>query len=330
MKIFKILVAVGIVASLFLFIRATDMQQVMASMQQVGYRFVVLILVTSLAAVFATIGWKYCMGAPGKRLHLGDLFFVRVIGEAVGLVNPTSVVGGDAMKVFLLRNKDIEQTTVVASVLISRVIMVTTQLVLLLAAAGLLVYRGGFSLQFPQLPLGFYTVLLAILLLLIFLLRNRWVRQVVRQSGPGAALARRTAALRQQVRDVRLELRTFYKNNTRALALASLFFTLHWILGGLEFYFILLFLGVKATVIEGVLVDMGVVFFKAAGAFVPAQIGVEEYGNKVMLATIGLPGTEIWVAASILRRARQLFWIAFGLIAYFGIYKKWGSLLRPS
>ena len=330
MKILKILMAVAIVASLFLFIRATDMQQVMASMRQVGYRFGLLILVTSLAALFATIGWKFCMGAPGKRLRLWDLFFIRVIGEAVGLVNPTSVVGGDAMKVFLLRNKDIEQTTVVASVFISRVIMVTTQLFLLVVAAFLLVYLGGFSLQFPDLPIGIYAILLGSVLVTIFLFRNGWVRKIVRQSGPGAALARRTAALRQQVREVRLELRTFYKNDKKALALASLFFTLHWVLGGLEFYFILLFLGVKATVTQGILVDMGVVFFKAAGAFVPAQIGVEEYGNKVMLATIGLPGTEIWVAASILRRARQLFWIAFGLVAYFGIYKKWGSVLRQS
>lgn len=67
---------------------------------------------------------------------------------------------------------------------------------------------------------------------------------------------------------------------------------------------------------------MGVILFKSAGAFVPAQIGVEEYGNKIMLAAIGLPETEIWVSASILRRARQLFWIFLGLTIYFVVIKK--------
>lgn len=35
---------------------------------------------------------------------------------------------------------------------------------------------------------------------------------------------------------------------------------------------------------------------------------------------IGIPNSEIWISVSILRRARQLVWIAFGIIAYFLIY----------
>lgn len=118
------------------------------------------------------------------------------------------------------------------------------------------------------------------------------------------------------------QLPLFFKENTKGLTLAFLFFSLHWFLGSLEFYLILKFLGVKATVLQVLLVDMGVILFKSAGAFVPAQIGVEEYGNKIMLAAIGLPETEIWVSASILRRARQLFWIFLGLTIYFVVIKK--------
>ena len=92
---------------------------------------------------------------------------------------------------------------------------------------------------------------------------------------------------------------------------------LHWIVGSLEFYFILLFLGVKTTVAKALLVDMGVIVFKSAGAFIPGQIGIEEYGNKVMLGIIGIAGGTIWITVSILRRARQLAWILLSLLVYF-------------
>ncbi len=42
--------------------------------------------------------------------------------------------------------------------------------------------------------------------------------------------------------------------------------------------------------------------FKAAGAIVPGQIGVEEYGNKVMLDVIGIVSNEIWLVVTLIRR----------------------------
>ena len=112
------------------------------------------------------------------------------------------------------------------------------------------------------------------------------------------------------------------RNHKKVLFLSGVFALLHWVFGGLEFYLILKFLGLKVSVLQALLVDLGVVLFKAAGAFVPGQLGVEEYGNKIMLAFIGIPAEEIWVTASVLRRARQLFWIVFAVIVYFLVFKR--------
>lgn len=54
---------------------------------------------------------------------------------------------------------------------------------------------------------------------------------------------------------------------------------------------------------------MGVIVFKTVGAIVPGQIGVEEYGNKVMLDAIGIVSNEIWLVVTLMRRGRQLFWL---------------------
>ena len=92
--------------------------------------------------------------------------------------------------------------------------------------------------------------------------------------------------------------------------------------GSLEFYFILILLGIKTTVFSTLLVDMGVVVIKSIGAFVPGQIGIEEYGNKIMLTMIGVTGATVWVTASILRRSRQLFWMVTSAVMYFVIFKR--------
>jgi len=55
---------------------------------------------------------------------------------------------------------------------------------------------------------------------------------------------------------------------------------------------------------------------------VPGQVGIEEFANKVMLVSIGLADDQIWIIVSVLRRARQLFWVVFALGIYTVYYKR--------
>lgn len=330
MKILKILIVLSVLFSLTLFIRATDFQKVLFSLHQVGFKFVLLIIVTFIAYFLAAIGWRFCMGAPGKNFSPGILFFIRHIGETVSIVNPTSIAGGEAMKVFLLNKRGMEKKIVIASVLFSRLIMILSQILFFLLAAVFLLYSKTvqFPFNFSSLYVLFY-VLFAVSLLLILIIRYKNKLKIIRRKIKIAStFIKQLSVFREKVKKLFGQLPFFYKNNHKGLGLAFLFFSLHWIVGSLEFYLILQFLHVKASVVQALLVDMGVILFKAAGAFVPGQIGVEEYGNKVMLATIGLSDPEIWVSASILRRARQLFWIIFGLGIYFLINKKSNNLVH--
>lgn len=325
MKIVKITLIVLVLLSFAFFLRATDLQKVISSVRLVGYRFIFLILITFLAYWSATVGWKCCMGSAGKKLSLTDLFFIRHIGEMVGIVNPTSIVGGEAVKVYLLKDHGIGQTTVITSVLISRAMMVITQLLLFFAAvAGLAILNPELFSSFPHVPVYFYFVLAASLILLFYSFRRFWNSSTIRESAIGKRI--RAHRITHQLKEVVSQLGLFFRTNQRGLLLASLFFTLHWIFGSLEIYLILHFLGMKTGVLQSLLVDMGVIFFKAAGAFVPGQLGVEEFGNKVMLSAIGFPGAAVWLTVSFLRRARQIFWILFGLFIYFIRYKKRSSL----
>ena len=74
---------------------------------------------------------------------------------------------------------------------------------------------------------------------------------------------------------------------------------------------------VSCTYMDALMMELGVMVFKSAGGFIPGQIGVEEYGNKVMLGMLGIPGSEVWVAVSVMRRIRQLAWVGISICFLF-------------
>jgi glycosyltransferase 2 family protein len=323
MKWLKVAVLLTVLFFILLFIKATDLHKVSLSVQQVGYRFGYALAITFGAYWVATLGWRFCLGREGKSLPLGYLFLVRHIGETVGIVNPTSIVGGEATKVYLLRHQKVQRQTVVLSVLISRLLMIATQMLMFLLALGILLLSSfRFSFTLPP-AIGVYSgVLLACGLLVWYLGKTAALQKWLQASKWGKGLTNLMGKLQLQVGEWKTAFIGFFRQHPRAVGWAALCFMGHWLLGSVEFYIILHLLGVKTTIVQTLLVDMGVILFKAAGAFVPGQLGVEEYGNKIMLSLVGIADMDVWLTASILRRTRQLFWIVIGLLAYFLMNKK--------
>ena len=62
--------------------------------------------------------------------------------------------------------------------------------------------------------------------------------------------------------------------------------------------------------------DMGVVIIKSAVGFIPGQLGIEELANQLVLLAVGIGTGSLWLTVSILRRARQLVWIAGSALLY--------------
>jgi uncharacterized protein (TIRG00374 family) len=331
MKYIKPLIIITVLVFAALFLNGTDFNKVAASLNRVGYSFLWLLLISFSSYFLGTIAWRYCMGEMGKQVGLLRLFVIRHVGETVGIVNPTSIVAGEAVKVYLLRHHDIRQKTVVTSVLLSRVLMMLTQLmVFTVVALYVAIQSGRFIADFDGISNILCVLITVVMLIRAIVLSKGKLKNAIAKTKAGRYIACRTVKLRGKIREAMFELKLFFKTNKMALGMSVMFFLLHWITGSLEFFVVLRLLGVAVSYAPVVFVDMSVILFKSAGAFIPAQIGVEEYGNKVMLASIGIAAMEIWVTASILRRARQLFWIVFGLGAYFFIDRKKGSLVHQA
>jgi len=146
---------------------------------------------------------------------------------------------------------------------------------------------------------------------LVDLLRRTWLSRWV------------TEDTKKRSININRNLIDYYKKSKVKLVAALVISALHWVCGAGEIFIILWHFGADVSLMEAVSMEMGILGFKSAGAFVPGQIGVEEYANKVMLGLVGIASNEIWLTVSVLRRVKQLFWLAAAGLLSIPIYKKY-------
>lgn len=312
LRYIKWILFVVILAGFIWFIRETDLHAMSVSLQKIGWGgFGLILLSTFLAYLLATIGWRFCL--PKTRYSILQLFMIRHIGEVVTLINPTSIVGGEATKWTLMNDEQANKKEVAVSIMVSRMILIYTQLI---CFGIVFIYLLLSNIEFPSIIIRSVGILYGIIFLSICVLG---IAYNPKKSDPTDTVSVKKGWLHRylfQLQTVIAASLTFFKTHPKAVVWSSLAGVLHWVVGSLEIYWILHYLGFPCSVPQALFMDLGVVFFKTAGASIPGQVGIEELGNKVMLEMIGIKVTEVWITLSLVRRARQICWICFGLLGY--------------
>ncbi len=320
---FKLFILVAVCVSIGLFCYKTDFYAVGRILKQIGVKALLVFPLTAFAYLLGTLSWRVFLGKQKNKLGLLKLFFIRQIGETISLFNPTSIVGGDLTKIYYLRDVGVDESVAKNSVISSRITMVLSQILLANIAV---IWLLANSLRRPWPAALFYTLsILAISFIFVqfglfyWLNRSKSIPNVAQQlDGRRSFFGDWKIRLKQILNDIK----TDFQSDKRAFFLSYILSAFHWIFGSLEFYLILHFLGIDITVMHSILLDMGVILVKSVGAFIPGQIGIEELGNKLVLLSIGISATSIWISVSLLRRFRQLIWTAIALIAYLFLPKQ--------
>ncbi|WP_437663310.1 lysylphosphatidylglycerol synthase transmembrane domain-containing protein [Sorangium sp. So ce1182] len=104
-----------------------------------------------------------------------------------------------------------------------------------------------------------------------------------------------------------------------ALAAAALLLVGMWLAEGLETLFILRLLEVDVSLAEVLSFEVVLALLRAAAFMVPAGLGVQDAGYVAFLGALGVPGAMTVGAAFVLiKRAKEIVWIALGLLVFFG------------
>jgi uncharacterized protein (TIRG00374 family) len=259
------------------------------------------------AAIMAvdTLGWRFAF--PREAAPFRRLYGARLAGEALNLVTAFGSVGGEAVKAWLIRH-DVRYEDSVPSVVIAKTTITIAQALFLLIGVAL-------AWALPATDSRVITAMLWLLVVEIAAVAGFVGVQVAGIVGRAGRLLEWFGVVRPGDHAQRLDatLRDYYRRDWRRLSWSTGFHLAGWLLGAFEAFLILLFLGVPATLVTAAVIEALGAGVRFATFLVPASLGAFEGANAAAFEAMGL-GAGAGLAFSFVRRARQLAWVAVGLL----------------
>ena len=319
LRLLLLLLGVGVLAALIL---EHDPAAIFASIGRLSWRLgVILCVPMSVVMLFDTLGWRYAFRRD--RVPFTVLLTTRLAGEAFNIVTPTAALGGEVVKAWLLRDRSPLDESVPSVIVAKTTITIAQGLFLLLGVAlAALTLAGSAILAAMEWLVGLEVLALAVFILMQTRGLVGWSARVL------ARLGIRGLAAGGTVTRVDEALAEFYRREPRRLALSIAFHLVAWLLGSLEAWLILWFLGVEVSLATATVIEAFGTGIRFATFLVPASLGVQEGGYAVTFLALGL-GTADGVAFGLVRRIRELFWVAIGLLV-FALVRRGPLVAAPS
>lgn len=321
-----LLALVSLAAAAFLILRADVPAAWQRATSDIGAGGQLLLLLALVAPValgyfFHTLAWSAGFGREGPGAGLGRLYFIRMAGEAINQVTPFLPLGGEPVKAWLYAagGGAIEKGAI--SVLATRLVMTFAQVVLVFIAIGLAVVRPparpALMWALAAFPL-FVGVNLLIVPPALLWLGGRWRNRLA-----NVPLIRRNAASLRAIRQTA----EFWRSHPGWCGLVLCYSFLGWIAAAGEFWMVALAIGrpidwPTAFMLEGLLTSITMATF-----FIPGNLGSQEAGILYLCGFFA--AGPLAPAMTVIRRLREVIWIALGL-AVLGCLGAGPRLLRAA
>ena len=306
MRALRAILLVGGVALLaFLVVRVGASALVSILRRLEWWQLVLVCLPFGLGMAVDTLGWRYAFA--GEPPPYPRMLAARTAGEALNLVTALGSVGGEAVKVWLLR-PSVPYSESVPSVVIDKTTSAIAQALFLLL--GLIVAVTVVPVD-ARIVTGML-VLLAVETLLVGGFLAFQLTGLVRRAGHllawGGLIADTSHAERLDA-----NLRHFYRRRWRQFLLSTGCHLCGWILGVLEAFVMLSVLAIPAGMGTAAVIETLGSGVRFASFLVPGSLGVLEGAYTGLFAALGL-GASAGLAFSLVGRARQAVWIGVGLV----------------
>ena len=298
------------VALLAALVAQNDPAAVLSSITDLSWRLgIVLFFPAVLVALFDTLGWRYAF--PNGAPPFTALAVSRLAGEAFNMATPTAAVGGEAVKAWLLRGYAPLDATLASVIVAKTTITLGQGLYFLLGVV--VAWQTGLTGSTLLHGMLWLLALEAVALGLFVLVQTRgmlgWSWRMLERFGLRPARGEATLG---RVDDA---LGQFYRTAPGRLGLSIGFHFLAWLMGSVETWLILKFLGTEVSLATATVIEGFGTAIKVATFLVPASLGVLEGGFLATFATLGLSSTTA-ISFSLVRRLREAVWVAIGLIAF--------------
>lgn len=306
MKALRAVLLVGGVAILaFLVVRIGAGALVSSLSRLTWWQFLLVCLPYGLVMAVDTIGWRYAF--PGEPPPYPRMLAARIAGEALNVVTAVGSVGGEAVKVWLLRPA-VPYDESIPSIVIAKTTITIAQALFLVM--GLVLVETAVAVDAPVISAMVWLVVVEALAVAGF-----FVTQVAGLVGRAGRLLAWAGLIKETSYADRLDasLRRFYRHQWPRFLLSVAFHLGGWLLGVLETVVILSVLDIPVGVATAAVIEALGSGVRFATFLVPGSVGVLEGANAAVFAALGL-GASAGLAFSLVRRARQAVWIGVGIL----------------
>ncbi|HSS64942.1 MAG TPA: lysylphosphatidylglycerol synthase transmembrane domain-containing protein [Gammaproteobacteria bacterium] len=259
-------------------------------------------------------GWQIAFstlrfdGAWLRRLYL-----VRMVGEAFNVITPMASMGGEPVKVVLLKKYyGVPYADASAAVLLAK----TTNLISLV-----FFLAGGFALMLldPRFSTAEFLVAGAGLIILFLVVSCFFLVQRTRVSSRTSAwlsgwrVGQRIGDYLHHIEAFDARLVNFYTRRKRRFTAALILALCAWYIGALSVYYTMVFLGTPVSFTDAWIIEAFAQLVRAGTFFIPASIGAQEGAFVLVCATL-TGSASSGLAVALVRRFRELVWIGGGLL----------------
>ena len=299
------------------FVRKAGVSQIMAGIQRLGFGFLLILAISAVRQIARSLAWTRCFEAPHK-LRFRDAFAARIMGDSLGNIIPlASVAVSEPSKAAFVTHRVPLMASLAALALENIFYSLSVVLLIFSGTAALLL---SFSLPKPlrYASIGALAATLVIAPLGYFVIRSRW--KIL--SGAMSFLGRRGIARAWMIekgtpRAQTLEDRIygFYDRHSNRLISIFLLEVCFHLAGIAEIYVTLSFISdlVAPTLLTAFILESVNRIINVAFKFMPFRLGVDEAGTGMLAHALGF-SQAIGATLAIVRKARDLFWTAVGVV----------------
>jgi len=294
------------------FIKKAGFNEILDGIRRLGAGFVLVIAISAVRQIARSLAWTLCMEAPFK-LRFIDAFRARIMGDAIGNILPfAGFLVSEPAKPALIRDR-VPLIAGFSALAIENLFYALS--VALFIFAGMLAFLLSFTL--PK-GLRLVSIITLVVITLVVAMGTLLIARRLRFiSGTAGFLNRRGLNEKWIEKSRTLEDRIygFYQSNSSRFFPILLLESCFHLAGVAEIYVTLSFISpdhaptfLTAFILESVNRVITVAF-----KFIPLRMGADEAGTGRVSKVLGFTMT-IGVTLAIIRKGRDVFWAATGMI----------------
>lgn len=289
---------------------------------QIGWKIIFILILPLSWYMAQALAWYVVMEETGQHVSYWSLLNIKLSGESINTLTPVSWMGGDPVRIMMLR-KRMPGTLSTAATVLDRTMQSLAVVVFLLiglSVAWLTIdLPQNWEYVFPGL-----TLLLIVMVAFFIYRQKKGIFKHLTKILDLIGLKRlNTTHLQEKTEALDKRIAQFYGEHPQRFLQALGLHVLGRLLGVLEIFYIAQFLGIPLGLSGALLLASLTVLVNMMFVFIPGSIGVMEGAYGAILHVLGQEAVA-GVAIQLVRRLRTIFWIFVGLVLML-IYTKLNS-----